>query len=192
LPKETELTERLELARRLHDGPAQKMIALGYRLDALIGEPDLNNDFRRELREIRLDLIELTENLRDELFLLSNMDLQLAQSELRQLLPDFLIEFEVDSSVDLTPMENSIAHLILEIARNTSKYSSGDQFWVRIHLDDGALLIRIGENGAGQISIRERSLGLKLINSQVQALSGSIEIHSGDLGNEYLIEIPLP
>jgi signal transduction histidine kinase len=192
LPKETELTERLELARRLHDGPAQKMIALGYRLDALIGEPDLNNDFRRELREIRLDLIELTENLRDELFLLSNMDLQLAQSELRQLLPDFLIEFEVDSSVDLTPMENSIAHLILEIARNTSKYSSGDQFWVRIHLDDGALLIRIGENGAGQISIRERSLGLKLINSQVQALSGSIEMHSGDLGNEYLIEIPLP
>jgi signal transduction histidine kinase len=192
LPKETELTERLELARRLHDGPAQKMIALGYRLDALIGEPDLNNDFRRELREIRLDLIELTENLRDELFLLSNMDLQLAQSELRQLLPDFLIEFEVDSSVDLTPMENSIAHLILEIARNTSKYSSGDQFWVRIHLDNGALLIRIGDNGAGQISIRERSLGLKLINSQVQALSGSIEMHSGDLGNEYLIEIPLP
>jgi len=192
LPKETELTERLELARRLHDGPAQKMIALGYRLDALIGEPDLNNDFRRELREIRLNLIELTENLRDELFLLSNMDLQLAQSELRQLLPDFLIEFEVDSSVDLTPMENSIAHLILEIARNTSKYSSGDQFWVRIHLDNGALLIRIGDNGAGQISIRERSLGLKLINSQVQALSGSIEMHSGDLGNEYLIEIPLP
>lgn len=192
MPKETELTERLELARRLHDGPAQKMIALGYRLDALIGEPDLNNDFRRELREIRLNLIELTENLRDELFLLSNMDLQLAQSELRQLLPDFLIEFEVDSSVDLTPMENSIAHLILEIARNTSKYSSGDQFWVRIHLDNGALLIRIGDNGAGQISIRERSLGLKLINSQVQALSGSIEMHSGDLGNEYLIEIPLP
>jgi signal transduction histidine kinase len=192
LPKETELTERLELARRLHDGPAQKMIALGYRLDALIGEPDLNNDFRRELREIRLDLIELTENLRDELFLLSNMDLHLAQSELQQLLPDFLIEFEVDSSVDLTPMENSIAHLILEIARNTSKYSSGDQFWVRIHLDNGALLIRIGDNGAGQISIRERSLGLKLINSQVQALSGSIEMHSGDLGNEYLIEIPLP
>jgi signal transduction histidine kinase len=192
LPKETELTERLELARRLHDGPAQKMIALGYRLDALIGEPDLNNDFRRELREIRLNLIELTENLRDELFLLSNMDLQLAQSELQQLLPDFLIEFEVDSSVDLTPMENSIAHLILEIARNTSKYSSGDQFWVRIHLDNGALLIRIGDNGAGQISIRERSLGLKLINSQVQALSGSIEMHSGDLGNEYLIEIPLP
>jgi signal transduction histidine kinase len=192
LPKETELTERLELARRLHDGPAQKMIALGYRLDALIGEPDLNNDFRRELREIRLNLIELTENLRDELFLLSNMDLHLAQSELQQLLPDFLIEFEVDSSVDLTPMENSIAHLILEIARNTSKYSSGDQFWVRIHLDNGALLIRIGDNGAGQISIRERSLGLKLINSQVQALSGSIEMHSGDLGNEYLIEIPLP
>lgn len=192
MPKETELTERLELARRLHDGPAQKMIALGYRLDALIGEPDLNNDFRRELREIRLNLIELTENLRDELFLLSNMDLHLAQSELQQLLPDFLIEFEVDSSVDLTPMENSIAHLILEIARNTSKYSSGDQFWVRIHLDNGALLIRIGDNGAGQISIRERSLGLKLINSQVQALSGSIEMHSGDLGNEYLIEIPLP
>jgi signal transduction histidine kinase len=192
LPKERELTERLELARRLHDGPAQKLISLGYRLDALIAEPGINNVYRRELREIRLDLIELTENLRDELYLLSNKDFKLVQSELGQILPDFSIEFELDSSVDHTPIENSISHLILEIARNTAKYSSGDRFWVRIQLEKSGLVIRIGDNGAGPISIKERSLGLKLINSQVQALRGSIELQSGDLGNEYFIEIPLP
>jgi signal transduction histidine kinase len=192
LPKESKLTERLELARRLHDGPAQKLILLGYRLDTLIAEPGLNNVYRRELREIRLNLIELTEDLRDELYLLSHKDLLSVQSELKQILPEFKIEFEVEGSVDVTPIENSIAHLILEIARNTSKYSSGDRFWVRINLEKGALAIRIGDNGTGKISIKERSFGLKLINSQVQVLRGSIEMQSGDFGNEYLIEIPLP
>jgi signal transduction histidine kinase len=192
LPKASKLTERLELARRLHDGPVQKLILLGYRLDALIAEPGLNNVYRRELREIRLNLIELTEDLRDELYLLSHKDLLSVQSELKQILPEFKIEFEVQGSVDVTPIENSIAHLILEIARNASKHSLGDRFWVRIHLEKDALVIRIGDNGTGQISIKERSLGLKIINSQVQVLRGSIEMQSGDFGNEYLIEIPLP
>ncbi|NDA40575.1 MAG: hypothetical protein EBX88_03975, partial [Actinobacteria bacterium] len=67
LPNTEEENNRLELARRLHDGPAQKLIALGYRLDSLIGESGLAAKYRGELREIRLDLIELTEDLRDEL-----------------------------------------------------------------------------------------------------------------------------
>jgi two-component sensor histidine kinase len=38
--------------------------------------------------------------------------------------------------------------------------------------------------------MKERSLGLKLINAQVQTLGGEIELRSGSFGNEYLIEIP--
>ena len=58
---------RLELARRLHDGAAQQMVALGYKLDEVIGAPDLSPSNRKLIREARLDLIELAQGLRDEL-----------------------------------------------------------------------------------------------------------------------------
>ncbi|MFM8962070.1 MAG: hypothetical protein ACKOGQ_05855 [Actinomycetota bacterium] len=68
--------ERLELARRLHDGPAQQLIALGYKLDEVIGSPDLAPNLRRLIREARLELIDLTEGLRDELYLIENLTLE--------------------------------------------------------------------------------------------------------------------
>ena len=190
MPKEEPENSRLELARRLHDGPAQKLVALGYRLDALIGVKNLAPSHRRELREIRLDLMELTEDFRDELYLQSRRDLNSLKSELSILLPGFEIEFGVPESTALLPFEHSLVNLILEIARNSSKYSNGQRFWVNIEIEVDLIRMWIGDNGTKAISVRERSLGLKLINAQVQALNGIVELTCGENGNEYLMEIP--
>lgn len=196
LPNDSDLQDssstevRLELARRLHDGPAQELVALGYRLDALIGNPDLSSEHRTELREIRLDLITLTENLRDQLYLVSLKDLKSLESELIRVLPGFEVEVEIPESEELVPLENTLSLLILEIARNAAKHSRGSRFWVKLSLSDSSISIRVGENGAGPITLKERSLGLRLINAQVQTLNGTIELHSSQSGNEYLIEIP--
>ena len=183
---------RLELARRLHDGPAQELVALGYRLDALIGDPKLSSEHRIELRKIRLDLITLTENLRDQLYLVSLKDLKSLESELAQVLPGFEIEIEILETHELAPLENRLSLLILEIARNAAKHSEGTRFWVSLRISDSSISLRVGENGSGPISLKERSLGLRLINSQVHGLNGTIELQSGAFGNEYLIEIPKP
>lgn len=190
LPKREEHNQRLELARRLHDGPAQKLIALGYRLDAIIGEPDLSSIHRGELREIRLDLIDLTENFRDELYLISTRNLACLRSELPEILPSFIIDLNLPTDALHPEVENSLTTLILEIARNAAKHSSGRKFWVHIESSANSIQLRVGDDGEAKISIKERSLGLKLINAQVQTLGGEIELRSGAFGNEYLIEIP--
>lgn len=190
MPKREDQNERLELARRLHDGPAQKLTALGYRLDALIGESSLAPIHRSELREIRLDLIDLTGDLRDELYLISARELTSLRSELPEILPGFTIELQLPTEAARPEVENSLATLILEIARNSAKHSTGNRFWVCFDSSANSIHVRIGDDGNSTISIKERSLGLKLINAQVQTLGGTIELRSGSFGNEYLIEIP--
>lgn len=190
MPKREDQNERLELARRLHDGPAQKLIALGYRLDALIGASSLAPIHRSELREIRLDLIDLTGDLRDELYLISARELTSLRSELPEILPGFTIELQLPTEAARPEVENSLATLILEIARNSAKHSTGNRFWVCFDSSANSIHVRIGDDGNSTISIKERSLGLKLINAQVQTLGGTIELRSGSFGNEYLIEIP--
>ena len=183
---------RLELARRLHDGPAQELVALGYRLDERIGERELSPQHRRELRQIRLDLVGVTEKLRDELYLVSLKDLQSLNAELPRILPGFEIELEIPDIKGIESVENSLTILIIEIARNAAKHSKGSRFWVKHRISDSSISLQVGENGTTPISIKERSLGLRLINSQVHALGGTIELHTSELGNEYLIEIPKP
>ena len=190
MPKREDRNERLELARRLHDGPAQKLTALGYRIDALIGQASLAPIHRSELRGIRLDLIDLTEDLRDELYLISARDLTSLRSELPEILPGFTIELDLPTDAAKPEVENSLATLILEIARNAAKHSTGKKFWVCFESSANSIHVRVGDDGDSTISMKERSLGLKLINAQVQTLGGAIELRSGRFGNEYLIEIP--
>ncbi|NCV43804.1 MAG: hypothetical protein EBW15_03215 [Actinobacteria bacterium] len=190
MPNTEEENNRLELARRLHDGPAQKLIALGYRLDSLIGESGLAAKYRGELREIRLDLIELTEDLRDELYLISLRNLASLRVELPEILTDFEINLVLPTIEERPELENSLATLVLEIARNAAKHSTGKRFWVHIQSCVDLVRLQVGDNGSWKVSIKERSFGLRLINAQVQKLGGEIELRSGDFGNEYLIEIP--
>ena len=190
MPNTEEENNRLELARRLHDGPAQKLIALGYRLDSLIGESGLAAKYRGELREIRLDLIELTEDLRDELYLISLRNLASLRVELPEILTDFEINLALPTIEERPELENSLATLVLEIARNAAKHSTGKRFWVHIQSCVDLVRLQVGDNGSWKVSIKERSFGLRLINAQVQKLGGEIELRSGDFGNEYLIEIP--
>ena len=190
MPKREDQNERLELARRLHDGTAQKLIALGYRLDTLIGESSLNPIHRSELREIRLDLIDVTEDLRDELYLLSARNLTSLRGELPEILPGFTIELDLPTEAAKPEIENSLATLILEIARNAAKHSTGKRFWVYFESLVNSIQLRVGDDGNRAISMKERSLGLKLINAHVQTLGGEIELRSGSFGNEYRIEIP--
>ena len=190
MPKREDQNERIELARRLHDGPAQKLIALGYRLDTLIGESSLNPIHRSELREIRLDLIDLTEDLRDELYLISARNLTSLRGELPEILLGFTIELDLPVDMTTPEVENSLAILILEIARNAAKHSTGKRFWVYFESSVNSIQLRVGDDGNRAISMKERSLGLKLINAQVQILGGEIELRSGSFGNEYRIEIP--
>jgi len=61
-------SERSRIARELHDGLAQELASLGYRLDQIIGDSNLDNKNRYSLRELRFTLTGLINQVRDEIF----------------------------------------------------------------------------------------------------------------------------
>ena len=129
--KDDRRSERLELARRLHDGPAQQLISLGYKLDEVIGAPDLSNTNRRLIRQARLDLITLTNDLRNELYLLERLSIEDAVEEVRELLVDLDIEVSSPIAELDERTENVLAQIILELARNCARHSSASKFWIK-------------------------------------------------------------
>ena len=89
------MPDRLDLARRLHDGPAQQIVALGLSLDEVISNPILNDETRHHLRKIRLDLFSLSQSLRDEIYLLRSKSFIELETLLREILGDIRIYIEL-------------------------------------------------------------------------------------------------
>ena len=180
---------RLELARRLHDGPAQELIALGYKLDAVIGSPDLSPKHRKSIREARLDLISLTQTLRDELYLLEQITLPDALAEVKVLLSKIEVVSSIED-VDLdSRTESVLAQILLEIARNCAHHSKASRFWIIHSRVKGRDVFKIGNDGGKKISLKSKSLGLKLISEQASSIDATIELETNNEVFEYTIAL---
>ena len=60
--------ERLRIARELHDGVAQDLVAMGYVLDIAIGRSSTSEQSRIDLRRIREDVTRINAMVRSEIF----------------------------------------------------------------------------------------------------------------------------
>jgi signal transduction histidine kinase len=182
-------SERLELARRLHDGTAQQLISLGYKLDEVIGAPDLSNTNRRLIRQARLDLIALTNDLRDQLYLLERLSIEDAVEEVRELLVD--LDIEVSSPMEELDerTENVLAQIILELARNCARHSSASKFWIKQEQVGNSVIFKVGDDGATGLAVNSHSLGLRLVSEQASLIGASIELNSDSNSWEYVIAL---
>ena len=61
-----------QIARQIHDGIAQDLVALGYSLDLSLAAPELPITTRAELRTLRFEVTELIEKVRREILNLRN------------------------------------------------------------------------------------------------------------------------
>jgi signal transduction histidine kinase len=187
--KDDTRSERLELARRLHDGPAQQLISLGYKLDEVIGAPDLSNTNRRLIRQARLDLIALTNNLRDELYLLERLSIEDAVEEVRELLVDLDIEVSSPIAELDERTENVLAQIILELARNCARHSSASKFWIKQERVGNSVIFKVGNDGATRLAVNSHSLGLRLVSEQANSIRARIELNSDNNSWEYVIAL---
>ena len=182
-------SERLDLARRLHDGLAQELTALGYAMDALIGDPSLALGHRSELRSLRLRLIDINANFRDEIYLLRHLNFASLKSALEEM---FLVaELQIDlPKRELTaPVEDAIARALLEVGRNSAQHSGCSAFSIVSQEIDGFLEIIAADNGSGSISLRERSFGLASITEYLAKVDAAVEATSDQSGTRYMIRI---
>ncbi|MBU6163579.1 MAG: hypothetical protein KGO99_01110 [Actinomycetales bacterium] len=181
----------MDLARRLHDGPAQQIVALGLSLDEVISNPILNDETRIHLRKIRLDLFSLSQSLRDEIYLLRSRSFIELETSIREILGDIRINIELPKLILNQFKEDAIVRSISEIARNSARHSGCDEFNLSSQVSGNTLIIEISDNGVGGISHSERTFGIHSITEAIEVIGGTVTWESDGAGSRYRLIIGL-
>ena len=91
--------ERLDLARELHDGIAQDLVALGYSLDLLLADESLTKRARLDIRASRLQVDDLAQKVRKEIYKLRNsLDSNLG-AQISRLIEDEFNDLAIEQTI---------------------------------------------------------------------------------------------
>lgn len=155
--------EQVRLAQDLHDGIAQDLVGLGYRIDALVAAIGTPHEIRSELRTLRFAMSDLVEKVRGEIFELRTNSAK----------ADSPSPFE-------SALRSELEKIFAELLRNVETHSKATEIKITVHDNGiGGALETIGHHGL--TGVRER----------VQNLNGGIAIESNSGGTKVLVTIPL-
>ena len=180
---------RLGLARRLHETLAQDLAAIGYQLDSVIAEDAISDSIRADLRHIRIKVMEAAQNFRDEIYKLRKTDRIASQAELKELLAGIKIEIDFGYPLLIDPAEELLLEAIMEIARNTMKHSNAKHFYLKSTLDENSLVLEIGDDGIGKLSLSSEKFGLRSIDESLREITSNYSCNSDDKGTHYRVVI---
>lgn len=173
-----------QIARRIHDGIAQDLVALGYSIDQSLGAPELPISTRAELRTLRFEVSGLIEKVRREIF------------NLRNLAPD-LTEVAVSicgsrlGRLDIqTEIAPSLQPIIIELLRNAALHSGASVINLEARRNENFILIEVSDNGIGEIQMKRNRFGLIGITEAISELSGHIEFLDTKPGLAIRVSIP--
>jgi signal transduction histidine kinase len=207
LSKEEEV--RRQLARDLHDGPAQALAAITMNVEFI--KRLMERDPARvgpELDKLGAMAKHTTHEVRTMLFELRPLVLEtqgLAVT-LQQYLERFqgngteiiLISPNISASLD-TKTEGTLFNIIQESINNALKYAKAEHIWVRLKQDQSALEVTIQDDGRGfdlqkvLASYEQRgSFGLLNIEERAKLIGGMAELHSAPgAGTTVRVIVPL-
>jgi signal transduction histidine kinase len=189
--RQSEPFDRLGLARRLHETLAQSLAIIGYDLDALIGDEELSPSHRAELRSIRMKVMSATKSFRDEIYRTRRFTREDLKSEIRALLSN------IDTDINLAyphlteERENLLNQVLLELARNTDKHSSARSFYVKYQLTPSGFILFVGDDGNGEVQLKERSFGLRGIDEVLKVISQDYQCKADETGTHFRITCKL-
>lgn len=173
-----------QIARQIHDGIAQDLVALGYSLDQSLGAPELPITTRAELRTLRFEVTELIEKVRREILNLRNTAPDLTEQAT-------LICGDRLGQVDLAiPLDQALQQIVIELLRNATEHSGASLINLRTHKDNALTVIEVSDNGIGGVEMKADRFGLLGITEAVAELSGKIEFISLTPG--LLIRVSIP
>lgn len=165
------------------------MIALGFDLDHIIGNESLSSKSRSELRQVRVTLSSIIDQLRNEIYQLRELDIRLGK-DLENFLQSNLstsIDFESDSLAVIYQrfgvQISEFGYLLLELIRNCQKHQLADHFQISHSLTGITLRFerrslkreqQIPGFGIGLAGVSER---LEALNCSISYYEDSLEIH---------------
>ena len=186
------MNDRLELARRLHDGPAQQLVALGLAIDELVSDPQISPSTRSALRNLRLSVIDTSKSLRSEIYSLRYLTVDNLKIELEKRLQGIAVELSWPEIQLDSEIEDALIRSLLEIVRNCQKHSKARNFKIEVRSNKYGIEVIASDDGTGQINHQNRSLGLKSITEPINEIGGKVILETSSVGSTYRMEIPYP
>lgn len=194
--------ERQRVAREIHDGIGQMLIATKYKVASLNGAN--NGEFDESVEEVEGFLDSVIEETRRITRNLSNkMIEEFGLTKAMHLLIDELsklsgikINCVVEEVGNLNnELSVTIYRIIQEAVNNATKYANASEMEVRLEKNKMSLLLRIKDNGKGfnaRKLLHSKGSGLKNMKDRTSALNGHFElITSKGEGTEIISWLPL-
>jgi signal transduction histidine kinase len=180
---------RIELARDLHDGIAQDLVALGYELDLLLGATESTVQSRREIRALRFKIDDLIAKVRREMYALRDPEVTTFQEALSELVEEICGDLHVTQTISQISIPNSyqseLKAIATELLRNAKVHSRASHIEVLLKGVENRTYLEVSDNGVGGAQVntsRLGRLGLVGVKERVEQLHGQFEIISTENG----------
>lgn len=185
---------RVLLARDIHDGIAQDLVAVGYRLDSLLARPDIDGELRSELRGLRLSISDTLAQVRRDLFDLRTRSEESLANNLTALYNELCQGLGGSCEIEecnLPPEdEGLLVSAARELLRNAVRHSNADSIWLSLASTADNVALTVADNGRGGVMTKPGHFGLVGIEEKVAERGGSFKI-SGKHGSTISVSLPL-
>ena len=153
--------QRLALARELHDGVAQDLVALGYELDLLLAAAGTQAPVRKGIRSLRFQV--------DELITTQICGARLSRVE--------IAEFDIEPTLGI-----EITAIATELLRNCARHSGGNEIEIFLSQVENHTYLEVRDNGVGGATLDSSRLGLIGIKERTEQLGGAFTYLSTNSG----------
>jgi signal transduction histidine kinase len=186
------LSERLRIARELHDALGHHLIALNLQLELeqqRAGEaPGPVAEARTIVKQMLADVREVVGALRKE----GGLDVGRAILALAASMPEPRVHCELPERMD--PVDPERAHTLFrcvqEAITNSVKHGDARNVWVRIEQTDDALGLHFRDDGRGATRVTFGN-GLRGMRERVAHLGGQLAV-SSELGHGFELRASIP
>ena len=182
--------ERNRIAREMHDGVAQELVAMGYLVDeiATVSTEEetidlasgLRDDISRIVAEIRYSILDLRHHVADRRLsgALADYVHQVTQDM------DVRVNLALDESGPKLPSrtESELLRVAQEAINNVRKHAHADNLWVSLVSDGSTLVLEVQDDGVGNARPRERHWGLQSMRERAAGIEASLEVAPRDGG----------
>jgi signal transduction histidine kinase len=188
---------RRRIERDLHDGTQQRLVSLGLtaraaRDDAAAGRDVLRAELSRiatGLTDAAAELQELSRGIHPAIVSEGGLG-----PSLRTLARRSAVPVDIDGSTNARypePIEIAAYYVASEALSNAMKHAQASRVEISLAANDGSLLLSVRDDGVGGAD-PARGSGLAGLADRVEALGGSIHIHSpAGAGTHITVDLPL-
>jgi signal transduction histidine kinase len=183
-------SERVQLARSLHDGIAQELVALSYRIQLIGMRSDLTPELAAEMRALQSSIAELSRSIRDELLELRSPTVTDITETLNQLAAASLFPGQLTITISVDSMPRLASDALIELTRNALSHARASRIDISAALSEGVLHISIQDDGIGGAEVKDGHFGISGVRENIASLGGKFQIEFNN-GTHAWIEIPL-